>query len=183
MLKLVLDRGYKRNEFRVWSKLEGITECYFEVNMNDCALGVASFVVGDNTKCHLYVDYNVTDIKVKIVEPQCIEMSAGTDSSDDEAMRIRFDDIEDERTTVMDNGFEIFEMNKPKVGATSIEFNGNLYRFKMCASKSPIKKSPTKKGKVIVVTPKRIAKEIKPKDFEIMDKERRDGERRDKEED
>lgn len=41
VLKLVHDCGYKRNEFMVWSELEGIDECYFEVNKDDCALDVA----------------------------------------------------------------------------------------------------------------------------------------------
>lgn len=68
MLKLVLDRGYKRNEFRIWSKLEGIDKCYFEVNRDDRALDVSSFIVGKNTKGHLYVGHNVKDIKVKVVE-------------------------------------------------------------------------------------------------------------------
>ena len=72
MLKLVLDWGHKRNEFRVWSKLEGIYEFYFEVNTDDCVLDVASFVVGENTEGHLYVEHNLKDIQVKVVKPQCI---------------------------------------------------------------------------------------------------------------
>ncbi|KAI5425061.1 hypothetical protein KIW84_031020 [Lathyrus oleraceus] len=119
-----------------------------EVNRDDRALDVASFDVGENTKGHLYVKHNVKDIQVKVVEPHYIEMSIGTESSDEEsddkALRVRFDDTYDERTTIMDDDFEVFELDKPQKGATIYEVNGHSYMFKICASKSPIKKYPAK---------------------------------------
>ncbi|KAI5423505.1 hypothetical protein KIW84_046450 [Lathyrus oleraceus] len=73
----------------------------FDQEMND--LG-KSFIVSENIEGHFYVEHNVKDIQVKVVEPQCIEMSPGTESSDNEGLRVRFDDTEDERTTAMDDG-------------------------------------------------------------------------------
>lgn len=93
-------------------------------------------------------------------------------------MRVRFDDTKDERRIAMDDGFEVIEVDEPKEGATTYEVNGHSYRFKIWASKSLIKKSPKKKGKVIDVTRARISKEIKLGDSEIRDKETEDKERK-----
>ncbi|KAI5423506.1 hypothetical protein KIW84_046451 [Lathyrus oleraceus] len=66
-------------------------------------------------------------------------MSSRTESSNDEASRVMFDDTKDERTTTMDDGFEVFELDKAKEGVTRYKVNGNSYKFKMCSSKSSIK--------------------------------------------
>lgn len=34
VLKLVIDWGYERYEFRLWSKLEGINDYFFEINID-----------------------------------------------------------------------------------------------------------------------------------------------------
>lgn len=48
------------------------------------------------------------------VETDSSDKESDDDDDDDDAMRGRFDDIEDERTTVMDDGFELIEVDKPK---------------------------------------------------------------------
>ncbi|KAI5406233.1 hypothetical protein KIW84_052826 [Lathyrus oleraceus] len=37
-------------------------------------IDVATYVVGNSIEGHLYVEHNVKDIKVKMVEPQCIDV-------------------------------------------------------------------------------------------------------------
>lgn len=66
------------------------------------------------------------DIKVKVVEYQCIELTVVVGSSDgerdddDDAMRVRFDDTEGERTTAVDDDFEVIEVDWPKAGTNRI---------------------------------------------------------------
>lgn len=68
-MNIFLDLGYKRNKFRVWSKLEGISDCYFEINNDHRAIDIATYAVGNSIEGHLYVEHNVKDIKVKVVKP------------------------------------------------------------------------------------------------------------------
>lgn len=72
---------------------------------------VLSYAIENNIERHLYVEHNVKDINVKVVEPHCIELTEGTKlsegeeesvGSDDDARKVRFDDI-DERTTALDD--------------------------------------------------------------------------------
>lgn len=69
MLKLVIDWGYERYEFRLWSKLEGINDYFFEINIVGRAADVVSYAIGNNTEGHLYIQHNVKDINVKVIEP------------------------------------------------------------------------------------------------------------------
>lgn len=51
---------------------KGINDCYFEINKDDRVVDVATYFVGNSIEVHLYVEHNVKDIKIKVVEPQCI---------------------------------------------------------------------------------------------------------------
>ncbi|KAI5435370.1 hypothetical protein KIW84_021975 [Lathyrus oleraceus] len=156
----VLDCGYERNKFRVLSKLEGISDCYFEINNDHCVIDVATYVVGNSIDGHLYVEHNVKDIMVKVVEPQCIDVTVrnessdkDVDESDDDAKNVRFDDSGEDRTTRLNDGFEYIEVDRPKEDSNRVDINGKSYRIKMCESKSPMKKkklTPKKKIKVKV---------------------------------
>lgn len=59
VLKLVIEWGYDRNEFRVWSKLEGIYDSFFEVNKDDRDDGVVSYPIGNNIEGYLYVAHTM----------------------------------------------------------------------------------------------------------------------------
>ncbi|KAI5431924.1 hypothetical protein KIW84_035891 [Lathyrus oleraceus] len=126
---------------------------------DDRADEVACYAVGNNIKGHLYVEHNVKDINIKVVEPHNIDPDEWTDveseveESDNDAMKVRLYDSEDERTIALGDGFEVIEVDMPKEGTTIFEINGNSYRFKMRASKSPIKKSTPKKKKLELVAP------------------------------
>ena len=53
---------------------------------------------------------------------------------------MRFDDTEGERTTAIDDTFELIVVDKPKRVPNRIEVNGMPYRFKICVNKSSKKK-------------------------------------------
>lgn len=69
VMNIVLDWGYERYKFRVCSKLEGISDCYFEINNDHRDIYVATYDVGNSIEGNLYVEHNVKNIKVKVGEP------------------------------------------------------------------------------------------------------------------
>ncbi|CAI8618807.1 unnamed protein product [Vicia faba] len=72
------------------------------------------------------------------------------DKSGDDARNLIFDGSEEDKTTVLNDGFEVLEVDMPKEGSNRIDINGKSYKIKMCASKSPMKKkklTPKKKMK------------------------------------
>ncbi|KAI5425259.1 hypothetical protein KIW84_031165 [Lathyrus oleraceus] len=80
-------------------------------------IDVSTYVVGNSVEGNLYVEYNVKDIKVKVVKPQCINVTVrnessdeDADESDDDAMEVRFDDNEEDMATALNDGFEIVEI-------------------------------------------------------------------------
>ncbi|CAK8544505.1 unnamed protein product [Lathyrus sativus] len=172
VMNIILDWGYERNKFRVWSKLEGISVCYFEINKDHRVIDVATYVVGNSTKGHLYVEHNVKDIKVKVVEPQCIDVTVRNESSyeyadesDNDARNVKFNDNEEDKTTGLNDEFEVVEVDMPKEGSNRIDINGKSYRIKMCGSKLPMKKkklTPKKKMKVKVkvMSPAKKSKDV-----------------------
>lgn len=174
MLKVVHDWGSEINKFRVWVKLEGVDYSFFEINKDDCAGEVVCYAVGNNIERHLYVEHNVKDINIKVVEPHNIDLAEGTDveseveENDDDARKVRLGDSEDERTIALDNGFEVIEVDRPKEGAFRIENNGKSYRFRMCASKFPIKKSTPKKKKLKFIAPPWLDKDHKTTNSQRM---------------
>ena len=101
----------------------------------------------------------------------------GTGSSDGESdvdiMRVRFEDSEDKRTTAMNDGIEVIEVDWLKASINKVEVNGKSYKYKICVgSKGPKKRLIPKKKKFHVVIPAGIAKAAKTKDSERMDKEK-----------
>lgn len=50
-----------------------------------------------------------------------LESDSSDGESEDDATRVRFDDTDDERTTIIDDGFEAFEMEKPKPGTNKFD--------------------------------------------------------------
>ncbi|KAI5411863.1 hypothetical protein KIW84_056797 [Lathyrus oleraceus] len=157
VMNIVLDGDYERKKFRVWRKLECISDCYFKINNDHRAIGVATYNIGNSIEGHLYVKHNVKDIKVKVVEPQCIDVTIRNESSDEDA-----DESDDDARNV-----------RPKEGSNKVDINGKSYRIKMCGIKSPMKKNkltPKKKIKVKVMSPAKKSKDVaeekdhKPKD-------------------
>lgn len=74
---MVLGRGYERNAFRIWRKLEGINGSFIEVKIDDRIVDVAMHAIGNNFEGNLYVVHNVKDINVILVETQCIDLKKG----------------------------------------------------------------------------------------------------------
>lgn len=135
--------------------------------MDNRVVDVASYDIGNNSERHLYVEHNVKGINVKVVEPQCIDLAEGTEStegeeesfgSDDDPGRVRFKDSEDERITRLDVVFEVIEVEGPKDGTKRVEIKGKSYRNKVYVTKSPKKKLTPKKMKMKLVAHVRIAK-------------------------
>ncbi|CAI8602029.1 unnamed protein product [Vicia faba] len=90
-------------------------------------------------------------------------MSVGTylsdEESEDDAMKVMFDDTNDERTTAMDDGFEFFEIENPNLASPKIEVIGKSYKYYRCATKSPKKKLTIKKKKIIAGAPREMVLE------------------------
>lgn len=64
-------------------------------------MDVASYVVGNNIEGRLYVENNMKDTNIKVVNPKCIYVIEGNEScngeaeadeSDDNARKVRFND-------------------------------------------------------------------------------------------
>jgi len=94
----------------------------------------------------------VLDITVKVDQPRCIDLDAGYDeevemfSRDDDGVKaVRFDDNEDERTTALEDEFEVVEVEAPVNGTNRVTINNKPLRMKKCGSKTPKKKSSPKK--------------------------------------
>lgn len=52
-----------------------------------------------------------------MVEPQCIDViftNESSDKSDDDARNVSFDDSEKDRTTELNDGFEVVKVDRPK---------------------------------------------------------------------
>lgn len=81
--------------------------------------------------------------------------------SDDNTRKVGFEDSQDERTIVFDDGFKVIEVDRPKDGTNRVEIKGKSYRIKVCVTKSPKKKLTPKKKKLKLVAPPRIAKSHK----------------------
>jgi len=71
-------------------------------------------------------------------------------NDDDEVKGVRFDDSEDERTTALEDGFEMVEVEAPTNGTNRVTISNKSVRIRMCGSKSPKKKTS---GMVNVLAP------------------------------
>ena len=94
---------------------------------------------------HIYVEQNVSTNSNYVSEPKGIELNAaddngGDNNSEDEAWGVRFDDIEDERTIGLNDGFGVFEVEKPAYGTNRVEIRRQSYKLKTVANKSSGKK-------------------------------------------
>ena len=91
-----------------------------------------------------------------------VEFDPSEEESDyDDALKVKLDDSEEERTATMDDGFEFIEIEKPKFDNNRVEVNGKSFRYKSCASKSLKKILTANKEKVVFVVPSKMAKRIK----------------------
>lgn len=140
--------------------------------MDNRVVDVLSYAIENNIERHLYVEHNIKDINVKVVEVHCIKLAEGTKlsegeeesvGSDDDAKKVRFDDTEDERTTALDDGFEVIEVERPEDGTNMVGIKGKLSRIKFCANKSPKEKLIPNKKKLKLVAPAMICKLHKTK--------------------
>lgn len=117
--------------------------------MNDCVVHVVMHAIRNNNNGDFYVERNVKDINVKVIEPQCIYLNKWIESgdgeyeleeSDDDAERARFDDSEYERTTALNDEFKVIKVDRPKDDTNKVEIRGKSYRIKACTTKPSKKK-------------------------------------------
>lgn len=104
---------------------------------------------------HVYGQRKIRDSYVKVLEPCCVDINGSSDedednlyvySSDDGGSRdVMFDDSEDERVALVNDGFEAVEVEVPAYGSNRVNVGGKSLRIKKCASKSPMKKNSPKK--------------------------------------
>lgn len=80
-----------------------------------------------------------------------------------------FNDSEDERTTALNDGFEVIEVDRSKDGTNKVKIKGKSYRIKVCITKLPLNKSTPKKKKLNLVAPIGVVKFHKTKDAQRMD--------------
>lgn len=76
-----------------------------------------------------------------------------------------FDDNEVDRTTRLNDGFEVVQVDMPKEGSNRVDINGKSYKIKMCGSKLPMKKKKLTlkkkmKVKVKVMSPAKKSKDV-----------------------
>lgn len=101
------------------------------------------------------MERKIRDSYVKVLEPCCVDINGSSDedednmyvySSDDGGSRdVMFDDSEDERVALVNDGFEAVEVEVPANGSNRVNVGGKSLRIKKCASKSPMKKNSPKK--------------------------------------
>jgi len=148
--ELVSTWGYDRNHFRIWGK---IYNEFVEVKEDHIADEITMAAVGGKTDGHIYVEHNVSDINVKVLEPQCVMLGGSSEedddklymySSDDGGVKgVKFDDSEDERGAPLNDGFEV---DAPVNGSNRVNLGGKCVRIKKCASKSSMKKNSPEKS-------------------------------------
>ena len=147
--EIVRTWGYEKEHFRIWCKMDVLGHEFFEVNADHIAEEISIYVVYEQTDAHIYVEHNVRDICVKVLEPQCVNINESSDEDEDNlymyssddggAKYVRFDDSEDERGGPVNDGFEVVEVDAPMNGSNRVNLGGKSVRIKKCASKSPKK--------------------------------------------
>jgi len=159
--------GYEKKKFRVWGQHPDVFDEFFQVNEDHIAEEISGYSIGNKVHGHIYVEHNVLDITVKADQPRCLDLDAGYNeevemfsSDDDGGKAVRFDDSEDERTTALEDGFEVFEVEAPANGTNIVTVNNKPLRMKKCGSKTPKKKKSPKKKitsvRLNVVAPKSL---------------------------
>jgi len=152
--ELVSSWGYDKNHFRIWGK---ICNEFVEVKEGHVADEITIAVVGGGTDGHIYVEHNVSDISVKVLEPKCVMLGGSSEEEDNDkfymyssddggAKGLKFDDSEDERGAPLNDGFEVYEVDTPENGSNGVNLVGKSMRIKKCASKSSMKKNSPKKS-------------------------------------
>jgi hypothetical protein len=153
--ELVRSWGYEREEFRIWGKMDGVDNEFFELMVDNIADLISMRAVAEEEDGHVYVEHNIRDSYVKVLEPRCVDINGSSDedednlyvySSDDGGARhVKFDDSEDERGAPVNDGFEAVEVEVPASGSNRVNVGGKSLRIKKCGSKSPMKKNSLKK--------------------------------------
>lgn len=82
VINLVVGQRYAWNIVKVQFNLEGIYESFVEVNKDEFVLDVATYVIGNKIERDLYIEHNVKNINVKVVQLQCIDLNERIESSD-----------------------------------------------------------------------------------------------------
>jgi hypothetical protein len=151
--ELVSTWDYDKNHFRIWGK---ICNEFVEVKEDHIADEISIAAVGDAEDAHIYVEHNVSDISVKVLEPKCVMLGGSSEEDDDNscvyssddggAKGVKFDDSEDERGAPINDGFQVDEVDAPENGSNRVNLGGKSVRIKKCASKSAMKKNSPKKS-------------------------------------
>lgn len=108
---------------------------------------------------HMYVEHNVSSNCGYVSEPKCIKLMESEDDGDDDSSEderaLGLDDSDEERALGLDDGFGVFEVEQPANGSNRVEIEGQSFRLKTVANKSPGKKGGSNKlkGKLKVKVP------------------------------
>lgn len=82
VINLIVGQRYAWNIVKVQFNLEGIYESFVEVNKDEFVPDVATYVIGNKIERDLYIEHNVKNINVKVVQLQCIDLNERIESSD-----------------------------------------------------------------------------------------------------
>lgn len=77
-----MGQRYVWNIVKVQFNLEGIYESFVEVNKDEFVPDVVTYVIGNKIERDLYIEHNVKNINVKVVQLQCIDLNERIESSD-----------------------------------------------------------------------------------------------------
>lgn len=106
VVSLVKYLGY--DGFRLWKKIPGVSEGYFNFTNDKDAKEIATQCLPNNVDAHIWVKHDVEDMLSMVFVPNIFNLrQESEDSSSDgsDVDGIRFDNIEEERTTKRNEGY------------------------------------------------------------------------------
>lgn len=83
--KLVTRWGYKEGSYMVWTKIIEVYEL-FQLRKDNDAYDFATYASSSQVDGDIYLEYEVTDIKLKVRAPQFINEMKNIEAIDDEGV-------------------------------------------------------------------------------------------------